>query len=204
MYEKEELDKYIENIKKFSDKVIFKDVGIEYEVFTTKNVRTDKPLIMIQVAVEPDKMIKSSPQYDENYTEVIMNLDSEIMDINKYFNIPYQQLEPYYYYKNNDFVNKLCEKAQNVWFNILNDEYNFDRQTLESEFFQIYLHENPEYISDTAIYAWCNNIEHTLRFEENIPSCKVLENMVTEIFRKNGLMDGDIDVKIGICEVTDD
>ena len=149
------------------------------------------------------KMYKGSPTYDKEYQDIIKQLDFEIKDISKYFNIPTQQLEPHYTYINYDFTKEIVSKSQHEWYLILMDEYGIRRDLLEQYEFMVDLILDPDYVSDTRIVAWCQYINNTEVFYDVNLDCDKIESVVISVLENNGVMDSGMLVHIGVCEEYD-
>ena len=62
------------------------------------------------------------------------------------------------------------------------------------------LNKNFDYISDTVIIAWCNNIYQIQDFEESGLTCDLLKNMVNILFEQNGITKSGFNYDVGVCE----
>jgi hypothetical protein len=200
--DKKQLEKHLDSIKKAADLISFKglDIKRDIDVSETPQERNKKYSIKFQIYVDIDKMFKGSPSYDEKYNNTVRDLDFNLRDIGKYFNIPSQQIEIYYTYINEDFVNMICEKTQHEWYQILQKDYGIKRDALEENDFMVTLNKNFDYISDTVIIAWCNNIYQIQDFEESSLTCDLLKNMVNILFEQNGITKSGFNYHVGVCE----
>jgi len=197
----ENLEKYLEQIKKFTKEIIFKNQEIKHDIHIPHS--NGIPRILFQIYVDIDKMYKGSPTYDKEYQDIIKQLDFEIKDISKYFNIPTQQLEPHYTYINYDFTKEIVSKSQHEWYLILMDEYGIRRDLLEQYEFMVDLILDPDYVSDTRIVAWCQYINNTEVFYDVNLDCDKIESVVISVLENNGVMDSGMLVHIGVCEEYD-
>ncbi len=197
----ENLEKYLEQIKKFTKEIIFKNQEIKHDIHIPYS--NGIPRILFQIYVDIDKMYKGSPTYDKEYQGIIKQLDFEIKDISKYFNIPTQQLEPHYTYINYDFTKEIVSKSQHEWYLILMDEYGIRRDLLEQYEFMVDLILDPDYVSDTRIVAWCQYINNTEVFYDVNLDCDKIESVVISVLENNGVMDSGLLVHIGVCEEYD-
>lgn len=194
----ENLEKYLGQIKKFTKEIIFKNQEIKHDIHIPPS--NGIPRILFQIYVDIDKMYKGSPTYDKKYQGIIKQLDFEIKDISKYFNIPAQQLESHYTYINYDFTKGIVSKSQHEWYLILMDEYGIRRDLLEQYEFMVNLFLDPDYVSDNRIVAWCQNIYNTEVFYDANLDCDKLESIVISVLENNGVMDSGMLVHIGVCE----
>jgi len=212
-YDEENDEKYLEQLQKsvgvlekVLDTLVFKGVEVKHDFHVVPN--DYRSYAMLQFYIDIDKQFKGSPTYDEEYKNVVHEIEHKVNDVLRYAGLsPYGGVgatKQYYTYVNDDYVKKVTKNCHDELINILINEYNIPYYLLEEYDIIIQLNDNPDYPSDTTILAYSYPLTQGFgtdsRLMDNGIDCDKLSDIVDGIFKRNGVTDSGFNHQNSICE----
>ena len=212
-YDEENDEKYLEQLQqsvgvleKVLDTLVFKGVEVKHDFHVVPN--DYRSYAMLQFYIDIDKQFKGSPTYDEEYKNVVYEIEHKVNDVLRYAGLsPYGGVgatKQYYTYVNDDYVKEVTKNCHDELINILINEYNIPYHLLEEYDIMIQLNDNPDYPSDTTILAYSYPLTQGFgtdsRLMDNGIDCDKLSEIVDGIFERNGVTDSGFNHQNSICE----
>ena len=212
-YDEENDEKYLEQLQKsvgvlekVLDTLVFKGVEVKHDFHVVPN--DYRSYAMLQFYIDIDKQFKGSPTYDEEYKNVVHEIEHKVNDVLRYAGLsPYGGVgatKQYYTYVNDDYVKEVTKNCHDELINILINEYNIPYHLLEEYDIMIQLNDNPDYPSDTTILAYSYPLTQGFgtdsRLMDNGIDCDKLSEIVDGIFERNGVTDSGFNHQNSICE----
>lgn len=212
-YDEENNEKYLEQLQKsvgvlekVLDSLVFKGVEVKHDFHVVPN--DYRSYAMLQFYIDIDKQYKGSPTYDEDYKNVVHEIEHKVNDVLRYAGLsPYGGVgttKQYYTYVNDDYVKEVTKNCHDELINILINEYNIPYYLLEEYDITIQLNDNPDYPSDTTILAYSYPLTQGFgtdsRLMDNGIDCDKLSEIVDGIFERNGVTESGFRYQNSICE----
>ena len=212
-YNEENDEKYIEQLQqsvgvleKVLESLVFKGVEVKHDFHV---VPSDfRSYVMLQFYIDIDKQYKGSPTYDEDYKNVVHEIEHKVEDVLRYAGLsPHGGLgatKQHYTYINDDYVKEVTKNCHDELINILTNEYNIPYNLIQEYLIMIQLNDNPDYPTDTTILAYSYPLTQGFgtdsRLMDNGIDCDKLSEIVDGIFERNGVTESGFRYQNSICE----
>ena len=212
-YDEENDEKYLEQLQKsvgvlekVLDSLVFKGVEVKHDFHVVPN--DYRSYVMLQFYIDIDKQYKGSPTYDEKYKNVVHEIEHKVEDVLRYAGLsPHGGVgatKQYYTYINDDYVQEVTKNCNDELMNILTNEYNIPYYLIEEYSILIQLNENPDYPTDTTIFAYSYPLTQGFgtdsRLMDNGIDCDKISEIVDGIFERNGVTESGFRYQNSICE----
>lgn len=125
----------LEIIKKVLNDVVFKNTGIEYNVWVEGPLKyREYKIVRIDVFVEVDKMIPKFHSYNSNYTDSIYNIEKSIELSMSLIGLPSEDLQYWvtFVYVNDDEMYKELDTLTKNVRDVIQNDLGIDYEILES------------------------------------------------------------------------
>ena len=212
-YNEENDEKYIEQLQqsvgvleKVLESLVFKGVEVKHDFHV---VPSDfRSYVMLQFYIDIDKQYKGSPTYDEDYKNVVHEIEHKVEDVLRYAGLsPHGGLgatKQHYTYINDDYVKEVTKNCHDELINILTNEYNIPYNLIQEYLIMIQMNDNPDYPTDTTILAYSYPLTQGFgtdsRLMDNGIDCDKLSEIVDGIFERNGIPESGFRYQNSICE----
>jgi len=212
-YDEENDEKYLEQLQqsvgvleKVLESLVFKGVEVKHDFHV---VPSDfRSYVMLQFYIDIDKQYKGSPTYDEDYKNVVHEIEHKVEDVLRYAGLsPHGGLgatKQHYTYINDDYVKEVTKNCHDELINILTNEYNIPYNLIQEYLIMIQLNDNPDYPTDTTILAYSYPLTQGFgtdsRLMDNGIDCDKLSEIVDGIFERNGVTESGFRYQNSICE----
>ena len=212
-YDEENDEKYLEQLQqsivvleKVLDSLVFKGVEVKHDFHVVPN--DFRSYVMLQFYIDIDKQYKGSPTYDEDYKNVVHEIEHKVNDVLRYAGLtPHGgpgSTKQHYTYINDDYVKEVTKNCHNELINILTNEYNIPYYLFEEYSILIQLNDNSDYPTDTTILAYSYPLSQGFgidsEFIDKGIDCDKLSDIVDEIFDKFGIPESGFNYQNSICE----
>jgi hypothetical protein len=212
-YDEENDEKYLEQLQqsvgvleKVLESLVFKGVEVKHDFHV---VPSDfRSYVMLQFYIDIDKQYKGSPTYDEEYKNVVHEIEHKVEDVLRYAGLsPHGGVgatKQHYTYINDDYVKEVTKNCHDELMNILTNEYNIPYNLIQEYLIMIQLNDNPDYPTDTTILAYSYPLTQGFgtdsRLMDNGIDCDKLSEIVDGIFERNGVTESGFRYQNSICE----
>jgi len=193
-------------LEKVLESLVFKGVEVKHDFHV---VDSDYfPYALLQFYIDIDKQFKGSPTYDEDYKNVVHEIEHKVEDVLRYAGLSQHggvgATKQYYTYINDDYVKEVTKNCHDELMNILTNEYNIPYNLLQEYLIMIQLNDNPDYPTDTTILAYSYPLTQGFgtdsRLMDNGIDCDKLSEIVDGIFERNGIPESGFRYQNAICE----
>jgi hypothetical protein len=212
-YDEENDEKYLEQLQqsvgvleKVLESLVFKGVEVKHDFHVVPN--DFRSYAMLQFYIDIDKQYKGSPTYDEEYKNVVHEIEHKVEDVLRYAGLsPHGGVgatKQHYTYINDDYVKEVTKNCHDELMNILTNEYNIPYNLIQEYLIMIQLNDNPDYPTDTTILAYSYPLTQGFgtdsRLMDNGIDCDKLSEIVDGIFERNGVTESGFRYQNSICE----
>lgn len=203
----EELQNSAKVLEKVLNSLVFNRVDIKYDIHVVNNKLF--PYVMLQFYIDIDKQFKGSPTYDENYKNVVNEIEHKVNGVLRYAGLsPYDNMKgatiQKYRYINDDYVKEITKNCHDELINILTNEYKIPYHLIQEYSITIQLNDNPDFPTDTTILAYSYPLTQGFgtdsRLMDNGVDCDKLSEIVDEVFDRFDIPKSGFRYQNSICE----
>ena len=202
----EELQSSIDVLEKVLESLVFKGVNVGHDFHV---VDSDYfPYALLQFYIDIDKQFKGSPTYDEDYKNIVHEIEHKVENVLRYAGLsPHGGVgatKQYFAYINDDYVQEVVKNCHDELINILTNEHNIPYYLIEEYSILIQLNQNPDYPTDTTIFAYSYPLSQGFGTDSRLMdrgiNCDKISDIVDGIFERNGVIESGFRFQNSICE----